>query len=59
MTETIDLEERDSGKRVTVALAHYRRWQSAIDVSFRPVSDKKTAPAVVTVAPTGEETKEN
>lgn len=55
-----DIELQDAkGNRVTVTAAYYRRWKTALDVSFRPVAEKKTTPVVVTPAPTGDNTKEN
>lgn len=60
MPETIVLEDRKTHEKVTVTLAHYTRWKSALDVSFRRVAEKKTtAPVAATPAPVGDETKEN
>lgn len=59
MPENIELEDRKTGKKVTVSAVYYRRWKSAIDVSFRPVAEKKATPVAVTPAPTGDKNKEN
>jgi hypothetical protein len=60
MPENIELEDRTTHKKVTVPLAHYRRWKTSLDVSFRPVAEKKTtAPVAATPAPVGDQTKEN
>lgn len=55
MSDLIEIEDKD-GNRVKVTRAHWDRWPSVREV-FRPVADKKTAPAV-TEPPTGDETKE-
>lgn len=58
--DEIELEDIKTGEKVTVTLAYYRRWKTSIDVSFRPVAEKKaTVQAAVTPAPTGDENKEN
>lgn len=55
----IELVDKD-GNKVTVTRAHYERWKSSLDASFRPVAEKKTtSPVVATPAPTGDENKEN
>lgn len=57
--DEIELEDIETGEKVVVSVAHYRRWKTSLDVSFRPVAEKKIAPAVLTPAPTGDENKEN
>lgn len=58
--EEIELEDIETGAKVSVPIAHYRRWKTSLDVRFRPVAEKKaTPPVVVTPAPTGDENKEN
>jgi len=56
MGDLIELEDED-GNRVTVTLAHYRRWPSVRE-TFRPVAEKKDT-TVSTEPPTGDENKEN
>lgn len=42
----IELEDIETGERVTVSVAYYIRWRSSIEARFRPVSEKKATPAV-------------
>lgn len=53
----IELEEFESGNKVTVPVAHWLRYPQLAE-SFRPVSEKKATPVVTTPAPTGQN-KEN
>ena len=58
MPENIQIEDA-KGNKVTVTLAHWRRYPQLAN-TFRPVSEKKTtAPVAATPAPTGDQNKEN
>lgn len=56
--DEIELEDRETGKTVSVPIAHYRRWKASIDVHFRPVAEKKIASATPAAPPTESQTRE-
>lgn len=51
--------EDANGNRVTVTEAHWRRWRTELEKTFRPVAEKKKGATVPAEPPTGDKTEEN
>jgi hypothetical protein len=53
----MELEDAN-GNRVTVTEAHWKRWETTLTKTFRPVAEQPDTPVSIE-PPTGDKTEEN